>query len=91
MQTSVFPVGLLQRLQDQERLQLLGNTNSTLYMWEPAANEDFSEFENDFIASTNEFVLTNKVMQRYESDYFRSNQLYPGELSSRAHHMIRRE
>jgi hypothetical protein len=58
-------------------------------MWEPAANEDDSEFENDFIASTNEFVLTNKVLQKYESDYFRPHQVYPGELAGRIHHLTR--
>jgi len=50
---------------------MIGSENSPLYMWEPAANEDDSEFESDFIASTNEFVLTNKVLSRYESEYFR--------------------
>ena len=52
---------------------MIGSTNSPLYMWEPAENEDDSEFESDFIASTNEFVLTNKILHRYESEYFRSN------------------
>lgn len=68
---------------------MIGSTNSPLYMWEPAANEDDSEFENDFIASTNEFVLTNKVLQRYESEYFRPHQVYPGEISHRTHHLVR--
>ena len=58
-------------------------------MWEAAANEDDSEFENDFIASTNEFVLTNKVLQRYENEYYRGQGVYPGEIPRRAHHMMR--
>jgi hypothetical protein len=70
---------------------MISNTNSTLYMWEPAANEDDSEFENDFIASTNEFVLTNKVLQRYESEYYRSHQVYPGELPRRINHLMRQQ
>jgi hypothetical protein len=69
---------------------MIGSENSPLYMWEPAENEDDSEFESDFIASTNEFVLTNKVLHRYESEYFRSDQVNPGELTGRAHHLARK-
>ena len=63
--------------------------NSTLYMWEAAANEDDSEFENDFIASTNEFVLTNKFISRFENEYYRGANFYPGEIPQRAHHLAR--
>jgi len=60
-------------------------------MWESLANEDENEFENDFIASTNEFVLTNKLMQRYESDYYRASQSYQDELPNRVRHLIRQQ
>lgn len=45
-------------------------------MWEGAANEDDNEFENDFIASTNEFVLTNKLMTRFEQEMYRQQGIY---------------
>jgi hypothetical protein len=57
-------------------------------MWESLENEDENEFENDFIASTNEFVLTNKLMQRYESDYYRAGCGYHDELPSRVRNLI---
>lgn len=41
-------------------------------MWESGAQEDAQEFENDFIASTNDIIYTNKrFMQKYESEYYR--------------------
>lgn len=68
---------------------MVRNTNSPLYMWESLANEDENEFENDFIASTNEFVLTNKLMQRYESEYYRASHSYQDEIPNRVRHLIR--
>ena len=68
---------------------MLGSTNSTLYMWEAAANEDDSEFENDFIASTNEFVLTNKFLQRYDNERYPAHGFYPAEIPRRVNHLVR--
>lgn len=43
-------------------------------MWESGAQDDAQEFENDFIASTNDIMYTNKrYVGKYESEYFRED------------------
>jgi hypothetical protein len=31
------------------------------------------------------------VLSKYENDYFRANQIYPGELTGRIHHLTRQQ